>query len=114
MTWTETDSLSFTARHDDADLACAHRVLDALEDLRLRLEDRFDEVPGNVTIIPPAHPAWPPPPHPPPHDPPGSPPPPPRAPPGRGGSGGAGAAPLSGGLADGGRDPHPERLLDGA
>ena len=42
MTWIETDSLSFTARHDDADLACAHRVLDALEDLRLRLEDRFD------------------------------------------------------------------------
>src|SRR3954470_24955317 len=68
MTWTETDSLSFTARHDDADLACAHRVLDALEDLRLRLEDRFDEVPGNVTIILHDNPAWlfpPPPPHPP-------------------------------------------------
>ena len=46
MTWIETDSLSFTARHDDADLACAHRVLDSLEDLRLRLEDRFDQVPG--------------------------------------------------------------------
>ncbi len=58
MTWIETDSLSFTARHDDADLACAHRVLDALEDLRLRLEDRFDEVPGNVTIILHDNPAW--------------------------------------------------------
>jgi hypothetical protein len=58
MTWIETDSLSFTARHDDADLACAHRVLDALEDLRLRLEDRFDYVPGDVTIILHDNPAW--------------------------------------------------------
>jgi hypothetical protein len=58
ITWIETDSLSFTARHDDADLACAHRVLDALEDLRLRLEDRFDAVPGNVTVILHDNPAW--------------------------------------------------------
>ena len=58
MTWIETDSLSFTARHDDADLACAHRVLDALEDLRLRLEDRFDAVPGNVTVILHDNPVW--------------------------------------------------------
>ncbi len=58
MTWIETDSLSFTARHDDADLACAHRVLDALEDLRLRLEDRFGEVPGDVTVILHDNPAW--------------------------------------------------------
>jgi hypothetical protein len=58
MTWIETDSLSFTARHDDADLACAHRVLDSLEDLRLRLEDRFDHAPGNVTIILHDNPAW--------------------------------------------------------
>ena len=58
MTWIETDSLSFTARHDDADLACAHRVLDSLEDLRLRLEDRFDQVPGDVTVILHDNPAW--------------------------------------------------------
>ena len=58
MTWIETDSLSFTARHDDADLACAHRVLDSLEDLRLRLEDRFSEVPGSVTVILHDNPAW--------------------------------------------------------
>jgi hypothetical protein len=58
MTWIETDSLSFTARHDDADLACAHRVLDALEDLRLRLEDRFDHAPGNVTVVLHDNPAW--------------------------------------------------------
>src|SRR5262245_16683165 len=58
MTWTETDSLSFTARHDDADLACAHRVLDALEDLRLRLEERFEFAPGNVTVVIHDNPAW--------------------------------------------------------
>jgi hypothetical protein len=58
MTWIETDSLSFTARHDDADLACAHRVLDGLEDLRLRLEERFEDVPGNVTIVVHDNPAW--------------------------------------------------------
>lgn len=58
MTWIETDSLSFTARHDDADLACAHRVLDSLEELRLHLEDRFDQVPGNVTVILHDNPAW--------------------------------------------------------
>jgi hypothetical protein len=58
MSWIETDSLSFTARHDDADLACAHRVLDSLEDLRLRLEDRFAEVPGSVTVILHDNPAW--------------------------------------------------------
>jgi hypothetical protein len=58
MTWIETDSLSFSARHDDADLACAHRILDVLEDLRLRLEDRFDQVPGNVTIVIHDNPAW--------------------------------------------------------
>jgi hypothetical protein len=58
MTWIETDSLSFTARHDDADLVCAQRVLDSLEDLRLRLEDRFDEVPGDVTVVIHDNPAW--------------------------------------------------------
>jgi hypothetical protein len=58
MTWVETDSLSFKARHDDADVACAHRVLDSLEDIRMRLEERFDEVPGDVTIIIHDNPAW--------------------------------------------------------
>jgi hypothetical protein len=58
MPWIETDSLSFSARHDDADLACAHRVLDELEDLRLRLEDRFAQVPGNVTVVLHDNPAW--------------------------------------------------------
>jgi hypothetical protein len=58
MAWIETDSLSFTARHDDADTGCAQRILDRLEDLRLRLEERFDEVPGDVTVVIHDNPAW--------------------------------------------------------
>ena len=58
MAWVETESLSFTARHDDGDVACAQRILDALEELRLRLEDRFDEAPGDVTVVIHDNPAW--------------------------------------------------------
>lgn len=58
MTWVETDSLSFTARHDDSDLGCAQRTLDRLEDARLKLEERFDEAPGDVTVVIHDNPAW--------------------------------------------------------
>jgi hypothetical protein len=58
VAWVETDSLSFTARHDDADTACAQRTLDGLEELRLRLEERFDRAPGDVTIVIHDNPAW--------------------------------------------------------
>ncbi len=58
MAWIETESLSFTARHDDADTACAQRILDRLEELRLRLEERFDETPGDVTVVIHDNPAW--------------------------------------------------------
>ena len=58
MAWIETDSLSFTARHDDADTGCAQRILDRLEELRLRLEERFDDVPGDVTVVIHDNPAW--------------------------------------------------------
>jgi hypothetical protein len=58
MAWTETDSLSFTARHDDSDLGCAQRILDRLEDMRLRLEERFDEAPGDITVVIHDNPAW--------------------------------------------------------
>lgn len=58
MPWTETESLSFIARHEEGDEACAERVLDDLEDLRLRLEERFDTAPGEITVV--LHPsaAW--------------------------------------------------------
>ncbi len=58
MTWVETDSLSFSARHDTGDTAYAQRTLDRLEDLRLRLEDRFEDVPGEVTVVVHTNPAW--------------------------------------------------------
>jgi hypothetical protein len=35
MAWVETDSLSFTARHESEDAGSAQRTLDALEDVRL-------------------------------------------------------------------------------
>ena len=44
MTWVETHSLSFTARHDSGDTAYAERTLDRLEHQRTRLEDKFDEI----------------------------------------------------------------------
>jgi hypothetical protein len=49
--WTETDSLSFTVRFEEGDEECAERTLDRLEDLRLRLEERFEHVPGGITAI---------------------------------------------------------------
>lgn len=58
MAWVETESLSFTARHDTGDVAYAERILDGLEDLRLRLEDRFDRVPGGITVVVHPGPAW--------------------------------------------------------
>jgi hypothetical protein len=55
MAWVETESLSFTARHESDDLEDAKRTLDSLEDLRLRLEDRWEEAPGEITVV--IHPA---------------------------------------------------------
>jgi hypothetical protein len=55
--WVETHSLSFAARHDSGDTAFAERTLDRMEDLRLRLEDRFENVPGDVTVVVHTHPA---------------------------------------------------------
>jgi hypothetical protein len=56
--WVETESLSFTARHEQADEDSAQRTLDALEDLRLRLEERFPEAPGDITVVVHPSPAW--------------------------------------------------------
>jgi len=58
MAWVETESLSFNARHENTDEACAQRTLDRLEDLRLGLEERFDEAPGGITVIVHPSPAW--------------------------------------------------------
>lgn len=51
MAWTQTQSLSFAARHEEGDESCAERILDQLEDLHLRLEESFEVVPGGITIV---------------------------------------------------------------
>lgn len=58
MSWIETESLSFAARHDSEDSAFAERTLDRLENLRLRLEDRFPTVPDEVTVVVHTNPVW--------------------------------------------------------
>jgi hypothetical protein len=58
MSWIETDSLSFAARHDSDDSVFAERTLDRLEGLRLRLEDRFETVPDEVTVVVHTSPIW--------------------------------------------------------
>jgi hypothetical protein len=56
--WVETESLSFTARHESKDEGSAQRILDRLEELRLRLEERFEHVPGGLSVVVHDHPVW--------------------------------------------------------
>jgi hypothetical protein len=47
----ETSSLSFVARHESAQSEAAQRVLDDLEAFRAELEDLFERVPGDVSVV---------------------------------------------------------------
>lgn len=51
MTWIETTSLTFSARHEDGDASYSEDLLDRLEDLSLKLEDRFEVVPTGITVV---------------------------------------------------------------
>jgi hypothetical protein len=51
VSWVETTSLSFTARHDSAQADDAIAVLEDLEEYRNTLEGLFPRLPGNVTVI---------------------------------------------------------------
>jgi len=51
MAWVETASLSFVARHESAQSGAAHVVLDDLERFRAELEDTFERVPGEVSVV---------------------------------------------------------------
>ena len=42
----------------DRGRGCAQRTLDRLEDLRLRLEERFDDAPGGITVVVHPSPGW--------------------------------------------------------
>lgn len=51
MAWVETESLSFTARHDEADAAAASDVLADLESFRAELAELFPRTPGDLAVI---------------------------------------------------------------
>ncbi len=51
MAWVETASLSFVARHDSGQATAAQAVLDDLERFRAELEETFEQVPGEVTVV---------------------------------------------------------------
>jgi hypothetical protein len=51
MSWTETASLTFTARHESSQVDAALAVLESLEAHRLQLERLFPHVPANVTVV---------------------------------------------------------------
>jgi len=51
MSWVETTSPSFSARHDDRDEADAVSVLELLEGTRERLADAFAALPGEVAVV---------------------------------------------------------------
>jgi hypothetical protein len=51
MTWEQSVSASFTARHESADADDAHRVLQSLERTRDRMAARFDRTPEDLTVV---------------------------------------------------------------
>lgn len=51
MPWVETQSLSFSARHDSRHVEHATRVLEALEEQREELAERFKRTPGQVAVV---------------------------------------------------------------
>jgi hypothetical protein len=51
LSWVETPSASFTARHDARDADDAVALLDRMELFRARLDKRFFRTPGDVSIV---------------------------------------------------------------
>jgi hypothetical protein len=51
VAWTETQSASFTVRHDSADADAAMETLDRLEEFRAEVETLFEHTPGDVSVI---------------------------------------------------------------
>jgi hypothetical protein len=51
MPWVETESLSFTARHEEVDAAAAQDLLDDLESFRAELAEQFEKTPGDIAVI---------------------------------------------------------------
>src|SRR5687767_4908484 len=51
MGWTETPSLSFTARHESTQSDAAIAVLEALETHRAKLERLFPSAPAHIAVV---------------------------------------------------------------
>ena len=51
MSWVESHSLSFSARHDSENTEAAAAVLERLEVFRSRLAQDFDHTPGEVSVV---------------------------------------------------------------
>jgi hypothetical protein len=51
MSWVETTSPSFSARHEERDADDAHSVLELLEGTRERLADAFPAIPDEVAVV---------------------------------------------------------------
>src|SRR3954452_21273347 len=51
MPWVETESLSFTARHEEADAAAAQDLLDHLESFRAELAEQFEKTPSDIAVV---------------------------------------------------------------
>ena len=51
MGWTETQSRSFGARHEEEDTDDVEALLDTLEDFRSELAERFEKLPTDVAVI---------------------------------------------------------------
>jgi hypothetical protein len=51
VSWIESHSPSFSARHEESDTDAAASILEELEHFRDELEDRFDVTPGEIAVI---------------------------------------------------------------
>jgi hypothetical protein len=57
VAWVETDSQSFSARHESEDADAAMAILERLEDFRSRMDGLFEATPGDVSVVRHSHPA---------------------------------------------------------
>jgi hypothetical protein len=51
VSWVESHSPSFSARHEERDTEAAAEMLAQLERFRMRLQERFETTPGDVSVV---------------------------------------------------------------
>jgi hypothetical protein len=57
VAWVETDSLSFSARHESEEADSAVAILERLEEFRSRMDGLFEATPHDVSVVIHSHPA---------------------------------------------------------